>query len=272
MKWIGIPVVTACIVALGACGKGTETRESQAPPASEQAGGTTTAAAAGAMRLLNDGANEVDIMRRDAALVKLLDRAKGVFLVPRYGQGAVVIGARGGAGVLEVRQSGGGWSNPVFYDIGGVSIGAQLGGAGGEIAMLLMTDKALNAFKGTVSFTVSSSTGYTIVDYNAPPRSWANSDIVMWSNMTGAFAGVSMGATDITYAAGRNRQYYGRPVTSQQILSGEVTSTLPDPVRQALSQLTPPSATTGTQMPSGTTGTQMPSGTTGTRMPGDSGM
>lgn len=47
---------------------------------------------------------------------------------------------RGGEGALLVHNDKE-WRDPAFYDVGGVSVCAQFGGDGGEIAMLLMTER-----------------------------------------------------------------------------------------------------------------------------------
>ncbi len=238
MKRIGIPALAACVVALGACGGGDNNDYAdtqQTPAASEQPGAATTAnAAPEAMDLLNNAATTVQNMRSDPELMNLLDQAKGVFIVPDYGKGAVVVGAKGGQGVLMAHENGQ-WSNPAFYDIGGVSVGAQIGGTGGEIAMLLMTDKSVNEFKGDVTFSLNANSGFTLVDYNARSQGdVGKGDVVLWSNTEGAFAGVSLGATDINFDDERNQNYYGQQVTAQQILSGQVTSTHQHPLQQAL--------------------------------------
>jgi hypothetical protein len=60
-------------------------------------------------------------LESDATMRKLLQDASGVFIVPTYGRAALGIGAHGGAGVLLVKKASGNWTNPVFYNIGGIS-------------------------------------------------------------------------------------------------------------------------------------------------------
>jgi lipid-binding SYLF domain-containing protein len=79
-------------------------------------------------------------LESDATMRKLLQDASGVFIVPTYGRAALGIGAHGGAGVLLVKKSSGNWTNPVFYNIGGISIGAQAGAQAGSVAFVLNND------------------------------------------------------------------------------------------------------------------------------------
>ena len=62
---------------------------------------------------VNKAVQVVQQMQATPEMRALLQRAKGVFVVPDYGGAALGIGARGGAGVLLVR-SGDSWSSPAF--------------------------------------------------------------------------------------------------------------------------------------------------------------
>jgi lipid-binding SYLF domain-containing protein len=155
--------------------------------------------------------------------------------VPDYGRGALVIGGQGGEGALMVRE-GTKWTGPIFYNIGAVTIGAQVGGEGGSIAMLLMTDRALNRFKRDNNFSLIADADLTIVDYSAQAQeSAANGDVVRWSDTEGAFAGASTGVTDINYDEDANKAYYRvGDVTSYRILHGEMANPHAETLAEAL--------------------------------------
>lgn len=62
--------------------------------------------------------------------------------MPQKVKGAMIVGAKGGSGVLLSRDSvTGSWNGPAFYILGGVSYGLQAGGAVSEVILLIMTDK-----------------------------------------------------------------------------------------------------------------------------------
>ena len=65
-------------------------------------------------------------MERKPEVAAQLAKAKGVFVIPDSVRVAVGVGARGGAGVLLVRRADG-WSTPSFYNMAGLTVGAQLG-------------------------------------------------------------------------------------------------------------------------------------------------
>jgi len=161
-------------------------------------------------------------MKKDESLKKLLGDAKGVFLVPEFGRAAAGVGVRGGEGVLIARREGKGWSDPAFYNVGGISLGAQLGGEGGEIAMILMSDDALKPFKNKNSFSLDAGAGVTMVDYSSLAQASTGRDVgnvVFWSSTKGAFVGVNLGASDINWDEEENSAYYGATATPEEALS-----------------------------------------------------
>jgi len=236
MKKLNLLLLSALLVAAAACNGGAtsnsagdESAENQ-PATTDTTMQTQTTAqnngeATDTNQLVSDAANVVTQMKSDTDLANLMHNAKGLFIVPDYGKGALVVGARGGEGVLLAKNAGG-WSDPAFYDIGAVSFGPQVGGSGGPVAMLLMSDKAVDAFKGQNNFSFNANAGFNIVDYNARAQgSVGKGDVILWSNMQGAFAGASLGVSDIAFNDGDSKAYYNVPtITAEQILSGKVTA------------------------------------------------
>jgi lipid-binding SYLF domain-containing protein/predicted outer membrane protein len=166
----------------------------------------------------------VQKMNTDPELKKLLTQAKGIFIVPDFARAGLIIGGSGGSGVL-LAHSTGAWSNPAFYNMGAVSFGAQAGGSAGQIAMVLMTDKALHQFERNNTFSLNADAGLNIVNWSARAQgSWGKGDIVMWSDAEGAYAGATVSASDINFDEAETRAYYGRPVAATDVLNGKVAS------------------------------------------------
>lgn len=173
---------------------------------------------------ISKAAQTVKVMEKDPQLKKMLQQAKGVFIVPDYGRAALGVGGQGGAGVL-VAHRGGKWASPGFYNFGGVSIGAQAGVSAGRIAMLLMTDKALNSFGTNNKFALDADAGLTVIDWSKRGTGSAgHGDIVMWSDTKGLFADLNVGITDVNFDEEETKAFYGKPVTAQDIVSGKETS------------------------------------------------
>jgi len=164
----------------------------------------------------------------------LLQRSKGVFVVPDYGTAALGIGARGGAGVLLMRN-GDTWSNPAFYNFGGVSIGAQAGAEAGAIAFVLNDQKAMNSFMQNNKFSLNADAGLTLVDWSKKgtgAAGWGN--ITAWSNTEGLFGGAAIGVDDVDYDEDETSGYYGRQVAARDVLGGKVSNPHAAELRQAL--------------------------------------
>ena len=175
-----------------------------------------------AKKLVDEAAAEAKKMAKDPQMKKLMAKAKGIYLVPEFGRGAFVIGGRGGVGVV-VARAGGKWTNPAFYDFGAISIGAEAGASGGQVAFLLMTKNAVDKFKSGNKISLNAGAGLSIVTYSANAQaSWGKGDIIMWSNTAGAYAGATISVTDINWANGNSKAYYGRKVDPSNVLAGNV--------------------------------------------------
>lgn len=176
-----------------------------------------------AQELANKARSTLQAMQMDSELWALAQEARGVFIIPDYGEAGAIVGGSGGEGVLFAETDGSA-SNPVFYDVGSVSVGAQLGAAGGEVAMLIMSDDALETFMDDDNFTLDAEAGLTIVDYSARAEaSTGAEDVILWSDTEGAFAGVTLAITDIRFDDEENRAYYMRDVTPEEILRGTIS-------------------------------------------------
>ncbi len=185
---------------------------------------------------VDEAVKVVDEMKQDPHLARLLDRARGVFVIPRFGKGALIVGGEGGGGVVLARHEGR-WSDPAFFAIGGASIGAQAGGSGGAVAMLLMTPSALEKFESsTGKWSLSAGAGLTVVNYsgNARARTVPRGDVIVWSNQEGLYGGLTASATTVEPESKLNHAYYEQEVSSEQILMGSAKNPSADPLRDAL--------------------------------------
>lgn len=183
---------------------------------------------------VNKAVQVVHRMQANPEMRALLQRSKGVFVVPRYGEAALGVGARGGAGVLLVRN-GNTWSNPAFYNMGGISVGLQAGAQGGAIALVLNDQKALNSFMQNNKFSLGADADLTLVDWSkkgAGSAGWGN--ITAWSDTEGLFGGAAINVTDIDYDEDETSGYYRRQVAARDVLSGKVSNPQADSLRQAL--------------------------------------
>jgi SH3 domain-containing YSC84-like protein 1 len=183
-------------------------------------------ASAEAQMRIDDAIEVVGQLQADPGMSQQLAKAKGVVIVPHFTQAALVFGGRGGAGVFLARQARR-WSEPVFYKLGGGTFGAQIGGSKGALVLLLMSDKAVDAFVNKPStWSMNAGAGLTTTSSSTgTPDSGTLVDVVVWSEMRGLFGGAAVGATRVSRDTAANQIYYKNPdVTVQQIIAGEVTN------------------------------------------------
>ena len=213
-----------------------------------------------ATKHVNDALGVLRKMEAAPRMKTILQQAKGVFIVPSYGRAALVVGGRGGAGVLLVKRDDGSWSDPVFYNISGLSVGLQAGVEGGPIAMVLNNEKAIDRFMDRNNFSLSANTGITVVNWaKMAEGSTGPGDVVAWAGTKGLFGDVvTVGVNDIRLNQNLTNAYYARTLSAKDVISGKVKNAQADSLKQALSSLSTGTTSTGA---GGTTGsTSKPEG------------
>ena len=190
-----------------------------------------------ATEIVNESAKVVRQMRQDRELEKRMKEAKGIFIIPGFGKAALVVGGEGGGeggGAMLARQANG-WSNPVFYNMGAISVGAQAGASGGAIAMLLMTDEAVNSFKQENNFSLDANAGVSFITWSADAQVTAGKgDIILWSDTEGLFVAANVAVSDINFDDDETSSFYGRTVTPQTVLSNTTPNAQAKSLQHAL--------------------------------------
>jgi len=147
--------------------------------------------------------------------------AKGVMIVPSLLEGAFIVGASGGSGVLMVRDGvKDTWSGPGFYTLGGASFGLQAGGQSSEVILLAMTDRGVRSFLSD-SFKLGGDAGIAVgpVGMGASAAT-ANlsADILSFSRSKGLYGGISLDGAVVAVRDDMNNAYFGRETSPAQIL------------------------------------------------------
>src|SRR5260370_9183041 len=124
----------------------------------------------------------------------LIDRAEAVAVFPGVLKGGFIVGGRGGSGVIS-RRVHGGWSAPAFFDLGGGSIGLQIGVASTDYILLFMNERAVDSLlndKFEIGGEGSAAAGPVGRSASASTDARLNAQILSYSRSRGAFAGLEL--------------------------------------------------------------------------------
>jgi len=74
---------------------------------------------------------------------ELLERARGIAVIPGLFRGGFILGGRRGRGILSVRTDDGTWSNPAFVTLTGGSVGWQFGGESTDLVLVFANENSV---------------------------------------------------------------------------------------------------------------------------------
>lgn len=140
----------------------------------------------------------------------LIKKAEAIAVFTNVKKGGFIVGGTGGDGIIA-RRTANGWSAPVFYNIGGMDVGLQIGGKESDIIMLFMQPGALKDLLDDeleLGASASIAAGPIGEDATAVTGVTGNEAILVYSNSGGAFAGASVGGAKISADNSRNKAFY----------------------------------------------------------------
>jgi lipid-binding SYLF domain-containing protein len=150
----------------------------------------------------------------------LLDKAEAVAVFPNVIKAGFIVGGRGGRGVIS-RRVRGGWSAPAFFNLGGASIGLQIGASSTDFVLLFMNDDALKGLledKFEIGGEGSVAAGPVGRAASASTDAQLKAGIISYSRSKGLFAGLELKGVVINPDNDDNRAVYG--LTARDILTG----------------------------------------------------
>jgi lipid-binding SYLF domain-containing protein len=150
----------------------------------------------------------------------IMREAKGLAIITVTKAGFVFSG-RGGSGIVVARTEKG-WSGPSAIGAGGMGFGFQAGAQVSELVIVLNTPDAVAAFAKGGNFTFGGAMSLAMGPVGRDLEGSMALGAVMYtySRSQGFFAGVSLEGTVIGTRDEANSEYYGKLVTSREILSG----------------------------------------------------
>jgi SH3 domain-containing YSC84-like protein 1 len=150
----------------------------------------------------------------------LLDRAEAIMVFPGVKKAAFIVGGSGGQGVVS-RRTAGGWSQPAFLNLGGGSVGLQIGASSTDYVLLVMNQEGLKGIledKFEMGGEASVAAGPVGRTASATTNATLDAGILSYSRSKGAFAGVALKGAVIGHDNDLNQAIYGK--NAHEMLSG----------------------------------------------------
>jgi lipid-binding SYLF domain-containing protein len=151
-------------------------------------------------------------------------KANCVAVIPGFKKGAFVIGAQYGQGVVSCR-TGRGWSAPAFIQMTGASFGLQAGGQSTDLVLIAVTHDGFQRLlhdKVKLGGDIAVAAGPVGRNSQASTTELANAGMLSYSRSKGIFAGVDLTGDVVNQNQDDTREYYGKDVSYEKILTGGV--------------------------------------------------
>jgi SH3 domain-containing YSC84-like protein 1 len=151
-------------------------------------------------------------------------KATCVGVIPGFKKGAFLVGAQYGQGVLTCR-TGHGWSAPVFIQMTGGSFGLQAGGQETDLVLVAINHDGFQRLlkdKVKLGGDVAVAAGPVGRNSQASTTELANAALLSYSRSRGIFAGVDLTGDVVHQNQDDTRDYYGRDLPYETILTGRV--------------------------------------------------
>jgi SH3 domain-containing YSC84-like protein 1 len=153
-----------------------------------------------------------------------LRRSEAIAIIPKVVQAGFIFGGRRGTGVLMTHNVDGTWSNPVFVNVTGGSVGLQAGLKKSDIVLVFPTRKGLDKvltggsleLGGNISSTVGKSEGRVISTLDDKS---GNDKIYAYTRSSGLFGSAAFEGAELGLDKPKNKEFYGANVTPSQILA-----------------------------------------------------
>src|SRR6187549_3077781 len=153
---------------------------------------------------------------------EVLNKAECVIVVPGMKKGGFIVGGSFGRGAISCRGKGKmGWGAPAMVELGGGSVGFQIGAEATDVVMLVMNRAGIESMlksKFTLGGDASVAAGPVGRATSAETDAAMKAKILSYSRSRGAFAGVSLTGTTLHTDEDANKAVYGKPAEAADIL------------------------------------------------------
>jgi SH3 domain-containing YSC84-like protein 1 len=174
----------------------------------------------------------------------VLDKADCIVIIPGMKKGGFIIGGRYGKGMVSCRGNGkAGWGAPAMLEMGGGSVGLQIGASAVDVVMLVMNREGLDSLlkdKFTLGGDASVAAGPVGRAGTAETDAAMTAKILSYSRSKGVFAGLELKGSTLNQDNDANKALYGKQIDAKDIMKGQVTTPpAAKPVTDVLTKYSP---------------------------------
>ena len=146
-------------------------------------------------------------------------------VAPGMKKGGFIVGGSYGKGAVSCRGAGKkGWGAPAMLEMGGGSVGLQLGASSTDVIMLIMNREGMDSLlkdKFTLGGDASIAAGPVGRAATAETDALMKAKILSYSRSNGVFAGVALKGSTLKQDDGANKDLYGKAMDATAILNGK---------------------------------------------------
>ena len=162
---------------------------------------------------------------------ELLAKCRAIAVYPNVLKGGFILGARYGKGVVLTKDpTTNKWGPAAFSTIGGGSWGLQIGGQMTDLIFVVMNDRGVQGLlssKFTLGADASVAAGPVGRNSQAATDLSLRAGILSYSRSRGLFGGLALDGSVVTQDNNSNTIYYGKSLTSNDILMGNAVQVQP---------------------------------------------
>jgi lipid-binding SYLF domain-containing protein len=149
---------------------------------------------------------------------ELLQRARGIAVIPNVFRGGLIFGARRGRGVVAVKSERGEWSNPAFITLTGGSFGWQAGAESTDLVLIFANDNAVkNMHSGKFTLGGDASAVAGPLGRRAAAAVTFRAEVYGYVRSRGLFAGAAFEGARLALDKNTNARFYGRGGAEQAL-------------------------------------------------------
>ncbi len=170
---------------------------------------------------------------------KLLTHARCVAVLPEVLKGAFVVGGRYGKGIVSCMDDAGTWSAPAFIELSAASVGWQIGAQATDLVLVVTGKDARKAMlQNNITLGADLSVSAGPVGRSGEAKTdFTSTGIFSYARNSGLFAGISLEGAVLRPDTDSNANYYGKELTSIDILLAQADIQIPQGAQEFMRAL-----------------------------------